>query len=61
MWDGNALLIDEKPVNIHIPYKDKLVTLVENVKFPFFIISLLLTFIVLLWMKKKLRCPFISI
>lgn len=58
MWDGNALLIDEKPVNIHIPYKDKLVTLVENVKFPFFIISLLLTFIVLLWMKKETEMSF---
>ena len=58
MWDGNALLIDEKPVNIHIPYKDKLTAIVENLRIPLFIFSLLLTFAAVLWVKNEADISF---
>lgn len=53
MWDGNILLIDEKQGNIKISFKEKFNTFINQIRFPFLILCIILSFIYTLISKQE--------
>lgn len=61
MWDGNILIMDNRPGKISIPLKMKFSTIIKQIKYPMLILCVAILFCIFTYFKARRRHSFLSI